>query len=75
MFYFLIILILGKVVNTVIYFFLKFQNLFFIDTCTCSASAIIKTGQQSTDSCPDKSKKATGHSDRHVQLQKNCLFV
>jgi len=53
----------------------QYSYLFFIDTCTCSASTIIKTGQQSTDSCPDKSKKATGHSDRHVQLQKNCLFV
>lgn len=75
MFYFFNHINFGQSCQYSYFFFLKFQNLFFIDTCTCSASAIIKTGQQSTDSCPDKSKKATGHSDRHVQLQKNCLFV
>lgn len=72
MFYFFNHIDFGQSCQYSYLFFLKFQIFY---TCTCSASAIIKTGQQSTDSCPDKSKKATGHSDRHVQLQENYLFV
>lgn len=55
MFYFFNHIDFGQSCQYSYLFFLKFQIFY---TCTCSASAIIKTGQQSTDSCPDKSKKS-----------------
>ncbi len=73
MFYFFNHINFGQSCQYSYLFFLKFQNLSIHVPVQPALSS--RQDNNLPTLVPINLKKATGHSDRHVQLQKNCLFV